>query len=102
MEGRDIGTKVFPAADLKVFLDADPVERERRRLIQQPVRGQSAEAMAAELRERDRRDRTRANSPLVAASDAVVIDSTQLTEDQVLEQVNKLVRAVLAKGSATQ
>ena len=102
MEGRDIGTKVFPAADLKVFLDADPVERERRRLIQQPVRGQSAEAMAAELRERDRRDRTRANSPLVAASDAVVIDSTQLTEDQVLEQVNKLVRVVLAKGSATQ
>lgn len=102
MEGRDIGTKVFPNADLKVFLDADPVERERRRLLQQPVKGQSAEAMATELRERDRRDRTRVNSPLVAASDAVVIDSTQLTEDQVLDRVEDLVQSALAKSSPAQ
>src|SRR6516162_7878556 len=87
MEGRDIGTKVFPHADLKVFLDADPVVREQRRLDQQHIKGPSAESMAAQLRERDQRDRTRAVSPLAPASDAVLIDSTHLSEDQVLQQI---------------
>jgi CMP/dCMP kinase len=96
MEGRDIGTKVFPDADLKIFLDADPVIREQRRLDQQKVKGPSAEAMAAELRERDQRDRTRAASPLVAAEDAVVLDSTHLTEDGVLSKIEELVEQKLA------
>jgi cytidylate kinase len=96
MEGRDIGTKVFPNADLKIFLDADPVVREQRRLDQQHIKGPSAESMAAQLRERDRRDRTRAASPLVAAPDAVVIDSTKLSEDEVLERIDEMVRARLA------
>jgi CMP/dCMP kinase len=96
MEGRDIGTKVFPDADLKIFLDADPVTREQRRLDQQRVKGAPAEAMAAELRERDRRDRTRAASPLVAAPDAVTLDSTHLSEDQVLERIEALVNEKLA------
>ena len=91
MEGRDIGTKVFPDADVKIFLDADPVIREQRRLEQQKVKGASAQAMAAELRERDLRDRTRAVSPLVAAADAVIIDSTHLTEDDVLKKIEGLV-----------
>lgn len=91
MEGRDIGTKVFPDADLKIFLDADPVVREQRRLDQQKIKGPSAQDMAAELRERDRRDRTRAASPLVPAPDAVVLDSTKMSEDEVLERVEKLV-----------
>jgi cytidylate kinase len=91
MEGRDIGTKVFPDADLKIFLDADPVIREQRRLDQQGVRGPSAQMMAAELRERDRRDRTRAASPLVAATDAVVLDSTNMIEDEVLNRIEELV-----------
>jgi CMP/dCMP kinase len=91
MEGRDIGTKVFPDADVKVFLDADPVIREERRIRQQHARGASAETMAAELRERDRRDRTRANSPLQPAADAVVLDSTALSEDEVLHRVEDLV-----------
>jgi len=91
MEGRDIGTKVFPDADVKIFLDADPVIREQRRIQQQHARGISAEAMAEELRERDRRDRTRANSPLEAAADATVLDSTALSEDEVLERVEELV-----------
>jgi CMP/dCMP kinase len=91
MEGRDIGTKVFPDADLKVFLDADPVIREQRRMQQQKLQGEVAASVAAELRERDRRDRTRATSPLVAAADAVVIDSTSKSEDEVLEQVEELV-----------
>src|ERR1700756_2461610 len=95
MEGRDIGTKVFPHAALKIFLDADPVVREQRRLDQQKVKGPSAESMAAELRERDRRDRTRATSPLVPASDAVIIDSTHLSEDQVVSRAQELVNAKL-------
>ena len=92
MEGRDIGTKVFPDADLKIFLDADPVVREQRRMEQQKITGDVAASVASELRERDRRDRTRAVSPLVAAPDAVVIDSTSLTEDDVLERVEELLK----------
>jgi cytidylate kinase len=92
MEGRDIGTKVFPDADVKVFLDADPVIREQRRIQQQHSRGASAETMAAELRERDKRDRTRANSPLEPAKDAMLLDSTSLSEDEVLERIEALVR----------
>lgn len=92
MEGRDIGTKVFPDADVKVFLDADPVIREQRRMKQQESRGARVESMAAELRERDRRDRSRANSPLQPARDAVVLDSTAMSEDQVLERVEELVQ----------
>ncbi|MGP0018358.1 MAG: (d)CMP kinase [Candidatus Sulfotelmatobacter sp.] len=92
MEGRDIGTQVFPHADLKIFLDADPVVREQRRMAQQKIQGEVAASVAAELRERDRRDRTRAASPLVAATDAVVINSTALTEDEVLARVEELVK----------
>jgi cytidylate kinase len=92
MEGRDIGTQVFPNADLKIFLDADPVVREQRRMEQHKIKGEVAANVAAELRERDRRDRTRAASPLVAANDAVVINSTALSEDEVLAQVEALVK----------
>jgi cytidylate kinase len=95
MEGRDIGTKVFPDADLKIFLDADPVVREQRRMQQQKIKGEVAASVAAELRERDHRDRTRATSPLVAADDAVVIDSTALSEDEVLARVEALVKQKL-------
>src|SRR5712691_7683685 len=66
MEGRDIGTRVFPNADVKIFLDADPVVREQRRLEQQKAQGspvRPSAAFASELRERDHRDRTRAASP---------------------------------------
>ena len=92
MEGRDIGTKVFPDADLKIFLDADPVVREQRRLAQQKVSGGVSANVAAELRERDKRDRTRTASPLVAAEDAVVIDSTAMTEDDVLAKIEELAK----------
>jgi cytidylate kinase len=95
MEGRDIGTKVFPDADVKVFLDADPVVREQRRLEQLKAKGIPAEALVADVRERDRRDRTRAVSPLVPATDAVVLDSTSLSEDEVLQQIENLVQQKL-------
>src|SRR5246500_2457232 len=96
MEGRDIGTKVFPDADLKIFLDADPVVREQRRLDQQNIKGAPAQAMAGRLPERGRRDRTRAASPLVAAPDAIVLDSTNLSEDEVLSRIEALVNEKLA------
>ena len=95
MEGRDIGTKVFPLADVKIFLDADPVVREQRRLAQRSLPGTSASAIAAELRERDQRDRTRLSSPLVPAPDAIMLDSTSLSEDEVLARAEELVRQKL-------
>src|SRR5580658_6307099 len=97
MEGRDIGTNVFPDADLKIFLDADPVVREQRRMEQQKIKGEVAANLAADLRARDRRDRTRAASPLQAASDAILIDSTKLNEDEVLARVEELAASCLKK-----
>lgn len=94
MEGRDIGTVVFPDADIKVFLDAAPQVRTDRRAAQhQQKTGLAAarEAIAAEMRERDRRDATRANSPLVAAADAVVIDSSGLGIDDVVARIENLI-----------
>jgi cytidylate kinase len=100
MEGRDIGTKVFPNADVKIFLDADPSVRGDRRFRQQGDHQdpKKAEALVAELRERDHRDRTRATSPLVAAADATVIDSTQLSIDDVLALVEDVIQAVEGKS----
>jgi cytidylate kinase len=86
----------FSAADVKIFLDADPVVREQRRMQQQNVQGAAAHAIAAELRERDRRDRTRATSPLVPAADALIPDSTKLSEDEVLQRVEELVQRKLS------
>ena len=94
MEGRDIGTKVFPNADVKIFLDADAVVREQRRRQQQHVKS-GAPASAEDLQQRDHRDRTRAASPLEPAKDALVLDSTVLSEDEVLRRVEEAVRSKL-------
>lgn len=91
MEGRDIGTVVFPHARIKVFLDADPVERVRRRGGDLP--NVPLEQLAEQMRERDARDSQRAESPLVAAPDAVHLDSTRLTAEQVLDAILELVRS---------
>lgn len=97
MEGRDIGTKVFPDADLKVFLDADPAVRGERRYKQQgPLEPTKAEDLLQELRARDQRDRTRAQSPLVPAADAVIIDSTNLSIEQVLARIEEMIESVMA------
>src|SRR5262249_2857804 len=81
MEGRDIGTVVFPNADVKIFLDATPEERVQRRLKESLGKGEpvSENRLAADMQERDRRDSTRADSPLAQAPDAVYLDSTPLT-----------------------
>jgi cytidylate kinase len=91
MEGRDIGTVVFPDADVKVFLDASPEVRGQRRYEQNAPAGADPTAISRELRERDERDRNRANSPLVPAPDAVTIDSTTMSLDAVLARIEELV-----------
>lgn len=102
MEGRDIGTKVFPDAEVKIFLDAAPEIRGTRRFMQSPAAAAQEASVVAELHARDQRDRTRANSPLVAAPDAVRIDSTYLTLDQVLARAVELIDAKLEKTASTQ
>jgi len=102
MEGRDIGTQVFPDAEVKIFLDAAPEIRGTRRFMQSPAAAAPEASVVAELRARDQRDRTRANSPLVAAPDAVRIDSTHLTLDQVLARAVELIDAKLKKTASTR
>ncbi|HET7842024.1 MAG TPA: (d)CMP kinase [Terriglobia bacterium] len=94
MEGRDIGTVVFPAAPLKIFLEADREERARRRLEQNHEEGRAStlEDTAYELGRRDQLDAERKISPLVAANDAVAIDSTHLTADEVVRKIVELAR----------
>jgi CMP/dCMP kinase len=96
MEGRDIGTVVFPNARVKIFLDANPMERVRRRIGEQPYVPEAQ--MAEEISQRDQRDRQRAESPLVQAADAVYLDSTGLTPDEVEEEILKLVRSRISNG----
>lgn len=97
MEGRDIGTKVFPNAEVKIFLDAAPEVRSNRRFLQQPAVTTQEKSVLAELRERDLRDRTRSASPLVAAPDAVTIDSTSMKLDQVFRRAVEIVDSVLQR-----
>jgi cytidylate kinase len=120
MEGRDIGTAVFPDAEVKIFLDAAPEVRGNRRFRQVvPVQnmtrshtesGQNPspeadeqqrnaqQAILDEMRERDLRDRNRAESPLRPATDAVILDSTAMTLEQVLVQAERIVLAHLPQG----
>src|SRR5262245_29225149 len=94
MEGRDIGTVVFPGADVKIYLDASPDERARRRAAD-PAHASSKGAQLADvataLAERDKSDSTRATSPLAIAADAVVVDTTVLSIDEVIDRVVALI-----------
>jgi len=94
MEGRDIGTVVFPQADVKIFLDATPDERAKRR-AQDPAhasRGGAVAEVATALAARDHQDRTRATSPLAQAPDAIYIDTTDVTIEEVVERVMAAVK----------
>ena len=97
MEGRDIGSVVFPGADVKVYLDASEEERARRRVGDTAYAGAAAgqAAVAQEIAARDKADRTRATSPLTLAPGAEYIDTTGVPIAQVVEQVMALVRAKL-------
>ena len=94
MDGRDIGTKVFPHAQLKLFLDASIEVRAQRRCDEERERGRdvSVEQIKAELEERDRRDRERTATPLVKAPDAIFLDTSDMSLDRVVEHVLEIVR----------
>jgi CMP/dCMP kinase len=100
MEGRDIGTVVFPDAAVKIFLDADPRERVRRRLADERARGGpvSEGQVAAQMKERDQRDSTRRDAPLSQAPDAVYIDSTAMPIEEVEEAILRIVRERVSNG----
>ena len=97
MEGRDIGTVVFPHAAVKIFLDASVEARGDRRFAQQPTAAEDKETLVKEMRDRDTRDRSREQSPLKPADDAVILDTTGLSLDQVLQRTEALVAERLSK-----
>ena len=94
MEGRDIGSVVFPDADLKIFLTASPEVRADRRWREHQQKGDKIDLAKTldEIHQRDRRDRERANSPLVRAADAVVVDSTAMQPEEVARLVVMLAK----------
>jgi len=94
MDGRDIGTKVFPNADIKLFLDASLNVRARRRFEEEVARGRNVtvEQTETELADRDKRDIERTTTPLVKAADAIFIDTSELTLDSVIERALEIVR----------
>ena len=94
MEGRDIGTVVFPDARVKLYLTADPATRAAQRAAELRAAAATVDeaALARELAERDRRDAGRAHSPLRPAADAVVLDTTALTLEDVVEAMERVVR----------
>ncbi len=97
MEGRDIGTAVFPNAEVKVFLDADAGVRAERRTLQSGSRSsEEAQRVQAEIAARDQRDRSRAISPLAPAPDAVIIDTTHKSIDEVVAEVEGIVEKAVS------
>ena len=94
MEGRDIGTAVFPNADVKIYLDATPEERAKRRMIQNQEKGieTSYEEVLENIKDRDKRDSTRKISPLKKAEDAIYIDSSDMTIEEVVDKVITLIK----------
>ena len=101
MEGRDIGTQVFPNAEVKIYLDASSEARAERRFAEDADRGvavASLEQMKAEIEERDHRDKTRADSPLTQAEDAIYIDSSAMTIDEVVEQILEIAERSKDRG----
>jgi CMP/dCMP kinase len=94
MNGRDIGTVVFPNADVKFFLDAAIEERAQRRLAEEREHNSAAtyDQTLADIRERDRRDTSRADSPLLTADDAIVVDSTGMSIEDVFQKMLVIVR----------
>ncbi len=97
MDGRDVGTKIFPHAEVKIFLTASPDIRAHRRFEEDRVRGRDAsfDEIKTELEERDLRDSTREATPLVKARDATLIDTSRMDADAVFERVLEI---VLARG----
>jgi cytidylate kinase len=103
MEGRDIGTVVFPQAEVKIFLDAAPEVRGLRRYDQLgPKPTIQPQEVIRDLRARDERDRNRADSPLKPAPDAVLLDSTNLTLEEVVTAAEAIVAAKLTPAASSR
>src|SRR5437588_5594695 len=104
LDGRDIGTVVFPSADVKFFLTAVPEERARRRFDEEraKAREQSFQETLADINERDRRDSTRDDSPLRIAADAVVIDTTELPIEEVFGRMLQVIRERQSGGQPSE
>jgi CMP/dCMP kinase len=102
MEGRDIGTKVFPHADIKIFLDAKVDVRAERRVKQVSADTDRVKAkqITEQMLQRDHRDSTRTESPLVPAPDAVIVDSSNMTVEEVIDYIEKVVQQKLQRNSA--
>lgn len=102
IEGRDIGSVVFPGAQVKIFLDADPKERARRRALEMQQEGHQTDVhvVAGEIRKRDERDRKRSEAPLVQAPDAELVDTTHLSLDEVEAAILRIIRAKTSNGKA--
>jgi len=100
-DGRDMGSVIFPAAELKIYLTASPEERARRRHKQLKQKGLGANlaALSLEIAERDRRDENRPIAPLRRADDAIMVDSTSMTIDEVVERVLQLAAARFPPGT---
>ena len=96
MEGRDIGTVVFPNADVKIYLDASAEERARRRLKQNQEKGISGSYVKVleSIMDRDERDKNREIAPLKQAEDAIYIDSTNMTIEEVVDKIVKIIKSV--------
>jgi cytidylate kinase len=102
-EGRDMGTVVFPDAELKIYMDASLGERARRRLLQHPPNGANVdmEVIKSELKARDMRDSSRKAGPLSAAPDALRVDTTSMTIDEQVDVVVRVAREILGGGPKT-
>lgn len=100
LDGRDIGTVVCPHADVKLWVDAAVETRATRRWKELTAKGEilSLEDMIAQLKERDERDRNRADAPMIAAADSVLIDTTELTIDAAVDKARAAVEAVIAQN----
>lgn len=92
MDGRDIGTVVLPDAQLKIFLTASPEERARRRMLETDDKSISFEEILRDIIKRDENDMNRAVSPLKQAEDAVLVDTTNMTKDEVIDYIESLIR----------
>ena len=101
LDGRDIGTVVCPDADVKLWIDASVEKRAERRWKELIEKGEtlSLDEMVAQLKERDHRDKTRADAPMVAAVDSVLIDTTLLTIDAAVDKARAAVEAVIAQNT---
>lgn len=97
MDGRDIGTVVLPNAQLKIFLTASPEERARRRMLETEDKSISFEEILKDIIKRDENDMNRAVSPLKQAEDAVLVDTTNLTKEEVIDLIESLIRKTEAE-----